>query len=70
MIFRELRIWSSLRHPNVILLLGYIMHDKYPAFVSQWMFEGTLRKYVDNNPDVSIITMAGGVAEGYLQPSG
>jgi len=36
-VVRELRIWSSLDHPNVLPLLGYVMHGSYPASISSWI---------------------------------
>ncbi|KLO08683.1 kinase-like protein [Schizopora paradoxa] len=57
MVFRELKIWSSLEHPNVLPLLGYIMHDKYPALISQWMSRGSLRKYIETTPRTKTINL-------------
>ena len=44
---KELTIWSKLKHPNVLPLLGYYHEDNYPYIISEWMEEGTARKYVD-----------------------
>lgn len=55
MVLRELRIWSSLDHPNVLPLLGYVMHGSYPAFVSKWMVHGSLLKYMEKFPNMSIV---------------
>ncbi|KLO08684.1 kinase-like protein [Schizopora paradoxa] len=66
MIFRELKIWSTLKHPNVLPLLGYVMHDKYPCSVSQWMVNGTVRKCLDNSVALDILEMARGIAAGLL----
>ncbi len=60
MIFRELRIWSSLDHPNVLPLLGYVMYGDYPALVSRWMVNGSLRNYIEMFPDTSVIRMVRG----------
>jgi len=71
-VFKELKIWSSLRHPNVLSLLGFVIHDKYPALVSQWMINGTMRKYMETNPGIRVKPMAKGIAEGlrYLHEIG
>ncbi len=57
MILRELRIWSSLDHPNVLRLLGYVMHGPYPALVSQWMVNGSARNYMEKFPNTSVVRM-------------
>jgi len=66
MILRELRIWSSLHHPNVLPLLGYVMHGAYPALVSQWMAKGSLRRYMEKSSNVPVIRMARGIADGLM----
>ncbi|KLO08685.1 kinase-like protein [Schizopora paradoxa] len=66
MLFRELTIWSSLDHPNVLPLLGYVMHGKYPALISEWMGNGTMKRYMEDHPEVSVMNMAKGIAAGLL----
>ncbi|KLO19000.1 kinase-like protein [Schizopora paradoxa] len=66
MILRELRIWSSLHHPNVLPLLGYVMQGSYPAFVSQWMVKGSLRNYLEKSTDIPLVHLARGIADGLL----
>ncbi|PAV17745.1 WD40 domain containing protein [Pyrrhoderma noxium] len=34
---RELMIWSKLRHPNVLPLLGYYYEGNCPCMISEWM---------------------------------
>lgn len=57
MILRELRIWSSLDHPNVLPLLGYVMHGSYPALISKRMVNGSLMNYMKKFPDIAIVRM-------------
>jgi len=64
--FNEFRIWSSMKHPNVHPLLGYIMHGAYPAFISRWMANGSLLTYLQNTPGISLVYMAKGIANGLL----
>lgn len=59
MILRELRIWSSLHHHNVLPLLGYAMHGSYPALVSQWMVKGSLRSYMEKSANVPVVRLVG-----------
>ncbi|KLO08493.1 kinase-like protein [Schizopora paradoxa] len=63
-IFRELRVWSKLSHPNILPLLGYVMFGEYPALVSKWMIEGSAREYLGKKRDVPIMKMAKGIAAG------
>ena len=56
---REIRIWSSLRHPNILPLLGFVMdYEVYPALVTEWMENGTAMDYLRKHPDLDILPMA------------
>ena len=48
-IYRELSIWASVQHPNILPLLGYTLSKKYPSPVSPWIEKGTVRKYMDRH---------------------
>lgn len=57
-----MRIWSKLRHPNVLLLLGYAMEPEdrgYPSFISEWMENGSLKKFMKGNPNLDILRLVG-----------
>ena len=57
-ISRELGIWSSLDHPNVLLLLGYTMNGGATfAFICQWMENGTTREYLKEHPETDTFQM-------------
>ncbi len=45
---REIRIWASLEHENVLPLLGYFVEGekKLPNLVSLWMANGSLHEYM------------------------
>ncbi|TDL16902.1 kinase-like protein [Rickenella mellea] len=61
----ELTIWSRTSHPNVLPLLGYSLDfGPYPAFITEWMPEGTLSDYVKNHPTVHKLFLVCGVARG------
>jgi len=66
LIMRELKIWSSLTHPNILPLLGYQMHGEYPALISQWMVNGNVLQFLKKQPDTNILSMAIGIASGLL----
>ena len=54
-IAEELRIWASLDHPNLLPLKGYVCIPEwgpYPAFVSDWMENGTVDRYIKDNQNV------------------
>ena len=46
---KELTIWSKLKHPNVLPLLGYYYEGNFPYIISEWMEYGTARNYVDKS---------------------
>ena len=57
-ISRELGIWSSLDHPNVLPLLGYTMNGGATfAFICQWMENGTAREYLREHPETDTFQM-------------
>ncbi|TDL15872.1 kinase-like protein [Rickenella mellea] len=70
---KELKIWSRLDHQNVLKLRGYTLDDaKFPALVSEYMENGTMLNYLKLHPQVDILEMVNGVAEGlaYLHKEG
>lgn len=56
---KEVYVWSKLKHPNILELLGYSFCDDtgYPLLISEWMPHGTAWSYVQKNPDLSIHEM-------------
>lgn len=45
--------WKSLRHQNVLLLLGVTMANNQFAMVSEWMVNGNINEYVEAHKDVN-----------------
>ena len=43
--------WRTLRHPNVLPLLGVTMTNDRLVMVSEWMINGSIDKYVEANID-------------------
>ena len=43
--------WKSLRHPNVLPLLGVTMSDEHFAMVSEWMVNGNINEFVKAHGD-------------------
>ena len=44
-------MWSSLRHPNVLPLLGATMTGAQFTMVSEWMGNGNINEFVKAYPD-------------------
>ena len=45
-------MWSALRHPNVLPLLGATMAGTQFAMVSEWMVNGSINEFVKAHPGV------------------
>lgn len=50
---REVVVWKTLRHPNVLPLLGVTMTEDRLIMVSEWMVKGNIRQFMkaENNAD-------------------
>ena len=46
---KEIRLWSKLNHPNILPLFGYLMDGDSPSIISEWMDNGTAKKYVSEH---------------------
>ena len=44
-------MWSALRHPNVLPLLGATMIGTQHVMVSEWMTNGNINEFVKAHPD-------------------
>ena len=44
-------MWRSLRHPNVLPLLGGMIAGAQLAMVSEWMENGNINEFVKNHLD-------------------
>ena len=49
--YKEAIIWKRLRHPNVVAFIGVTRNPL--QFVSEWMPNGTLTEYVNENPSAN-----------------
>ncbi|KAG8920918.1 hypothetical protein FRC02_000567 [Tulasnella sp. 418] len=61
--FREILLWADLRHENIVPLLGYMVRDGIPSFVSPWYPSGNLRDYLESNPNANRLSLVSDVAE-------
>ena len=58
LIAKEIRVWASLSHPNVLKLLGYILEENgFPSLISEWIGEGTVLEYVKNRPETNTVPL-------------
>ena len=44
-------MWKSLRHPNVLPLMGVTMTETHFAMVSEWMVNGNIKEFMKAHPD-------------------
>ena len=56
---REVMTWKSLRHPNVLPLLGVKMGGRHFAMVSEWMDNGSINDFIQANPDADRFKLVG-----------
>ncbi|KAG8946868.1 hypothetical protein FRC03_001242 [Tulasnella sp. 419] len=48
--YREILLWRTLQHPNVVPLLGYAMlSDQSPTLVSPWYTNGNVNEYLKSH---------------------
>ena len=45
--------WKTLRHPNVLPLLGVTMDVFYFAMVSEWMPNGNIKEFIEANQEMN-----------------
>ncbi|KAF9644869.1 kinase-like protein [Thelephora ganbajun] len=63
---KEVVTWESLRHPNVLPLLGVTMNEYHFAMVSEWMENGNINEFVKANPDADRLGLLVDVARGLI----
>ena len=51
--------WKSLRHPNVLPLVGVTMSEGQLAMVSDWMVNGNINDFVKAHPDANRLELVG-----------
>ena len=50
---KEVMTWKTLRHPNVLTLLGVTMEDRRFAMVSEWMVNGNIKEFIEVHEDAN-----------------
>ncbi|KZS87864.1 kinase-like protein, partial [Sistotremastrum niveocremeum HHB9708] len=67
---KELRLWHSLNHMNILSFKGVcffplgVRDESLFAMVSPWMRNGTIREYLKNSPEVDRLDMMIGIIDG------
>ena len=52
---KEIYVWSQLKHPNVLDLLGYAVDEMgFPLLISKWMENGSAWDYIRKHPHLSV----------------
>ena len=51
--------WKSLRHPNVLPLIGVTMSEALFAMVSDWMMNGNINDFVKAHPGANRLELVG-----------
>jgi hypothetical protein len=49
--------WRTLRHPNVLPLIGVTMSETQFAMVSDWMVDGNINDFVKAHPDANRLAL-------------
>lgn len=50
---REVVIWKTLRHQNILPLLGVTADDYQFAILSKWMASGSINNFIETHGDVN-----------------
>ncbi|KAF8600432.1 kinase-like protein, partial [Ceratobasidium sp. AG-I] len=69
---RELHAWSTLRHENILELVGLALFRDQLSMISPWMDGGALPDYIERNPNVDRLQLCSQISTGltYLHQSG
>jgi hypothetical protein len=51
--------WKTLRHPNILPLIGVMMSETQFAMISDWMVNGNINDFVKAHPDVNRLELVG-----------
>lgn len=56
---KEVIIWKTLQHENILPLIGVTMSESHFAMVSDWMVNGNICEFVEAHPDENRIQLVG-----------
>ena len=55
---KEAITWKTLRHPNVLPLIGVAMTETKFSMISDWMVNGNINEFVKENPNADRLKLA------------
>ena len=59
MFCKEVVTWKTLRHPNVLPLLGVTLGERLFARVSEWMVNGNIIEFVEAHRNANRFELVG-----------
>ena len=62
---KEVIVWKTLRHPNVLPMLGVTMGNRHFAMGSEWMVNGNINEYIRANWDINRLELVGFSSDRY-----
>ncbi|KAG7439931.1 kinase-like protein [Guyanagaster necrorhizus] len=65
-IHKEIEMWASLRHPNILPFLGANILDDAPFVVTPYLRNGNARKFVEAQPNCDRLKMLTDISHGLL----
>ena len=54
---RELKVWINLSHANILPCLGFAKYESNPALISEWVENGSLPQYLNENTRANKLEM-------------
>ena len=51
--------WKTLRHPNILPLIGVMVSQVQFAMISDWMVNGNINDFVKAHPDANRLELVG-----------
>ncbi|KAF9649125.1 kinase-like protein, partial [Thelephora ganbajun] len=63
---KEVVTWKTLRHPNVLPLMGVTMTEKRFVMMSEWMENGNINTFIKTHDDVNRLELLGDVTTGLI----
>jgi len=60
---KEVVVWGTLRHPNVLPLLGVTVSENRFVMVSEWMENGNINEFVKAHTDVNRLGLVCGLSD-------
>ena len=56
-------MWKTLRHQNILPLMGVMMSENQFVMISEWMMNGNINNFVRTRSDVNRVRLVGFVHE-------